>query len=107
MSEIKRIHDQLRRAFEGTAWHGPSLKEILADISSDKAAANPIPGLHSIWEIVLHITAWDGIVKRRLGGEIVEPSDQEDWPAIQDRSDQARVSRVLCKWPLPCDTLLS
>lgn len=89
MSEIKRIHDQLRRAFEGTAWHGPSLKEILADISSDKAAANPIPGLHSIWEIVLHITAWDGIVKRRLGGEIVEPSDQEDWPAIQDRSDQA------------------
>ena len=32
MSETKRILDQLKRAYEGEAWHGPSLRDILADV---------------------------------------------------------------------------
>ena len=53
MSEIKRINDQLKRAFEGTAWHGPSVSEVLAGVTAEQAAAHPIAGAHSIWEIVL------------------------------------------------------
>jgi len=53
MRESERIADQLKRAFEGKSWHGPSLLEILKDVTAGQAAARPIPGAHSIWEIVL------------------------------------------------------
>ena len=32
MSECERIHDQPGRAFEGSAWHGPALREVLDGI---------------------------------------------------------------------------
>jgi len=68
MEETKRIADQLQRAFEGEAWHGPSLRELLAEVSAEKAASRPLALAHNIWEIVLHVAAWHGGVKRRLDG---------------------------------------
>jgi uncharacterized damage-inducible protein DinB len=44
---------------------------------------------HSIWEIVLHIAVWEEVVRRRLAGEIVELSDAEDWPSVNDTSAPA------------------
>jgi hypothetical protein len=41
MTEIARIQDQLRRAFDGDAWHGPSLKAILTGVTAEKAATKP------------------------------------------------------------------
>jgi uncharacterized damage-inducible protein DinB len=80
MSEVERIADQLQRAFEGNAWHGPSVREVLKGVNAEQAARYPVPGGHSIWEIVLHIAVWESIVCRRLAGEvIVEISDEEDW----------------------------
>lgn len=69
MSEARRIKDQLRRAFEGEAWHGPSLMELLADVTAERAAAKPIAAAHSIWELVLHITFWEEVSRRRLEGD--------------------------------------
>ncbi|HTS08685.1 MAG TPA: DinB family protein, partial [Candidatus Eisenbacteria bacterium] len=68
-TEATRIADQLRRAFDGSAWHGPALLEILADVDAAAAAARPIANVHSIWELVLHIAAWDGAGLRRLAGK--------------------------------------
>ena len=59
MTETFRLADQIRRAFEGNAWHGDSLLEILADVSAKTAATHPIKNAHSIWELLLHIAAWD------------------------------------------------
>jgi uncharacterized damage-inducible protein DinB len=79
--ETCRIADQLRRAFKGPAWHGPSLKAILLDVSEDRAALQPPNGAHSIWEIVLHITAWMRIARERLAATAPHHvSDEEDWP---------------------------
>lgn len=89
MSETKRIGDQLRRAYEGQAWHGPSVKELLSDVTAEQAAARPIAGSHSIWEIVLHISAWEEGVARRLSGERAELSTEEDWPTVSDTSEAA------------------
>jgi uncharacterized damage-inducible protein DinB len=90
MSEIQRIEDQLRRAFEGNAWHGPAVRELLADVSAARAGARPLSTAHSIWEIVLHIAAWEGVVRRRLQGEAVAdlPSEQ-DWPPVRDSGEAA------------------
>lgn len=85
--EADNIADQLERFFEGDAWHGPSISEILADVSAEKAAARPVAGAHSIWEIVRHMTAWQRTVRGRLQGRPVAPlPDEEDWPVPDDTS---------------------
>ncbi len=88
-SEAARIADQLRRAFEGEAWHGDSVLEILKGVSAERAAARPIKNGHTIWELVLHIAAWDGAVRRRMGGVAVTLSDAENFPPVRDTSEAA------------------
>jgi uncharacterized damage-inducible protein DinB len=88
MSEAARIADQLRRAFEGGAWHGDSLFEILEGVTAAQAA-RPVARAHSIWELVLHIAAWDGAVRRRLGGSAVALSEAENFPPVADASEAA------------------
>jgi len=89
MTEIERIQDQLKRAFEGDAWHGPSVLQLLKDVSGSQAAAHPIRGAHSIWEIALHIAAWESAGRRRLQGDRAQLPDEEDWPTPADTSDEA------------------
>jgi uncharacterized damage-inducible protein DinB len=89
MSETARLADQIRRAFEGDAWHGDSIKELLAGVTADTAAARPIKNAHSIWELVLHIAAWDDAVFRRIGGAAVELTKQQDFPPVTDTSPPA------------------
>lgn len=90
ISEIKRIKGQLRRAFEGEAWHGPSLRELLDGVTAETAAAKPLPDAHSIWELVLHIAGWENVVRRRLAGEVLpDLPDEENFPSIQEPSEDA------------------
>jgi uncharacterized damage-inducible protein DinB len=89
MKETDRIKDQLERAFSGNAWHGPSVLEILENVTASQAAARPIAGAHSIWELVLHIGAWENACRRRLEGDRAELTDEEDWVATNDTSDEA------------------
>jgi uncharacterized damage-inducible protein DinB len=89
MREVERITDQLRRSQEGAAWHGPSLAELLADVTSGEALARPLAGIHSIWEIVSHLAFWYDAARRRLTGALVLPSEQEQWPAVHDAGEAA------------------
>jgi uncharacterized damage-inducible protein DinB len=90
VSEAENIVDQLERAFEGDAWHGSSMSEILGDIPCEVAAARPASGAHSIWEIVIHTTVWQRTVRERLQGKpIAELPDHEDWPPVTDTSCDA------------------
>ncbi len=89
MSECTRLSDQIRRAFHGEAWHGDSLLEILSDVKAATAAARPIRSAHTIWELVLHIAAWDDAVIRRIGGSVVNLSDKENFPPVKDTSEGA------------------
>lgn len=88
-TEVERIKDQFRRAFEGEAWHGPSVLLLLQGITAQQAAAHPIPGAHSIWELTLHIAAWERACKRRLEGDPAQLTDEEDWRPINDTSEAA------------------
>lgn len=89
MSEVDRILDQFRRAFDGQAWHGPSLMSILEGVTAAHAAAHPIPGAHSIWELTQHIRAWESACLRRLSGDPAQLSDLEDWQPVNDTSEPA------------------
>ena len=88
-TETARIADQLRRACEGDAWHGPSLRELTQGLGATEAAARPLPGAHTIWEIVHHIAAWEDAVRRRLGEESVSLDGEADWPPVREVSEAA------------------
>jgi uncharacterized damage-inducible protein DinB len=63
--------------------------ELLADVDASKAAARPIAEGHSIWELVLHIAAWDKAVADRLLGGRGPVSTAENFPAVTDTSEAA------------------
>jgi uncharacterized damage-inducible protein DinB len=76
----------------GGAWHGPAIQEALAGISAQQAVARPIGQAHTIWEIVLHMTAWANEVARRLSNGVHQLSGEEDWPPVPG-ADQASWDR--------------
>ena len=90
-TECMRIADQLRRAFEGKAWHGPSLKELLADVGAEQAGAHPIANGHSIWELVSHIEVWTKAALESLDGTPMPKifGTPEDWPPPPESSAEA------------------
>jgi uncharacterized damage-inducible protein DinB len=88
-SEAARIADQLRRAFDGSAWHGPALLELLRDVDAATAASRPIPSAHSIWELVLHIAAWDNAGIRRLAGAKCQLKARANFPPVPAPTEAA------------------
>ena len=87
--EVERVLGELQRAFEGDAWHGPAVLELLRDVTAEQAAARPIAGAHSIWELALHIAAWESAGRRRLEGDRAELPDEENFPQVNDTSEVA------------------
>ena len=88
-SEASGIADQLRRAFNGSAWHGPALLELLADVDAATAAARPIADVHSIWELLLHIAVWDDAGMVRLTGKKWQPTGLANFPVVPAKPTEA------------------
>src|SRR5260370_15879849 len=90
VSVIAQIAEQLRRAFDGSAWHVPSMLELLEDVDAETAAAKPIPNVHSIWELVLHTAVWDRAVRRRIGGHTTQPKMGQNLPPAPKNNHPAQ-----------------
>jgi hypothetical protein len=79
--EIEDITQFLISAWDGHAWHGPSFSSLLEGVDSEKALAHPIPGRHSIWELVNHVAFWIEKVTESLEIEnMPDPEGLYDWP---------------------------
>lgn len=88
-TEASRLASTIAHAMNGSPWHGPSLGTLLDDVDAATAATRPPAGVHSIWELVLHLTAWCREVTRRVRtGQLHEPADG-DWPAVPAVPDAA------------------
>ena len=87
--ETSLLDEEITRATEGEAWHGPSIREALVGVESETAAARPIAGAHSIWEIVLHMTAWAIEVERRLREQSRRLLGDQDWPPVSSTTADA------------------
>ena len=94
MSEIDRIIAQHQNAFDGDPWHGDPLMTLLANVAAQVASARPIPGAHTIREIVRHLTFWYDGAARRLDGHVFEADETEQWPAGEENGpDEAAWQR--------------
>jgi hypothetical protein len=56
-SDLEALREDLRKVYDGDPWHGASITEVLKGVDADVAARRSIPNAHTIWEIVLHMTA--------------------------------------------------
>lgn len=99
MKETARIAGQIRRSVSGPAWSGPSLLEALGGVSAKQAAARPIAGWKSIWELVLHAIVWQDAVRAHLAGRWpkIELGGPRDWPPQPARPTEAAWKAALAK----------
>ena len=90
MTTLGLLRDDLARAFDGDAWHGDPLASLLAGLDAEAAAARPVPGAHSVWEIVLHVASWMETGAARVAARVARPvDDSADWPPVPDPADAA------------------
>jgi uncharacterized damage-inducible protein DinB len=68
MAELTRILNHYDGVLNGDPWHGDPIWKILGTIPARTAAARPLQGAHTIWELVNHMTFWEGVVTKRLAG---------------------------------------
>src|SRR5438128_926559 len=88
MSRATTLGKQIERAMTGPMWHGPALAQVLETVTSGQAAALPIPGAHSIWEIVQLVTTWAEIARERIHGQSTgDPTPERDWPPVTATGD--------------------
>ena len=80
---VRELSDRIVRTVRGPMWHGNAVLEQLAGVSAEDAAEHPIPGAHSIWELVAHVTSWAEIARQRMAGRAPgEATPDQDWPAL-------------------------
>jgi len=59
---------QLEQLYQGGSWQGESFVEKLKDVDEAMAFSAPLPGVHSIAEIVWHCIYWRTVAIKRLNG---------------------------------------
>lgn len=88
MSDVNRILSHYDGVLNGDPWHGDAIWVILKDISPQAAAARPLDGAHSIWEIVGHMTFWEGVVTKRLAGHRAGLVEELNFPSTPEPTEE-------------------
>jgi hypothetical protein len=86
--ETKNIAELLERVVTGDPWHGSNVEQLLRGVSAEDAAHRVVPGAHTMWEIVLHMTGWACEVRARLDGRPAQEPNEGDWPPVGPISEQ-------------------
>lgn len=77
----------MARVIQGDPWHAANVMDVLADVTAAEASSRPVPGVHSIWELVLHLTGWAGEVTARVNGRAAGTPATGDWPKVGAATD--------------------
>jgi len=91
-SEIDLLLRNLDDAYDGKAWHGPTLRGSIRRVPVPQAAWRPYAQRHNIAEIVLHAAYWKYAARRRLRGDKRGsfPLKGSDWFVVPAKlTDQA------------------
>lgn len=72
----------MARVIQGDPWHAANVMHVLADVSAAEAKSRPVHGVHTIWELVLHLTGWATEVTARVNGRAAGTPAIGDWPKV-------------------------
>jgi protein-S-isoprenylcysteine O-methyltransferase Ste14 len=87
MTTGERLAAELRRAWSGEPWHGPSAARVLSRLTAQQAAHRRARGSHTAWELVLHLTHWAAVPLRRFDDPAYAPNDDQDFPSPPATTD--------------------
>ena len=82
----------LEEAFQGPAWHGPSLAAALRGVTPEEAMWRVAPGRNTIWELLLHAAYTKHTVRGRLLAQaerFPRALRRAWWPAPPEAADEA------------------
>jgi len=88
MSAIDRILVRYDEVLRGSAWHGDPMWQVLSGISAETAAARPLPGVHTIWEIAMHMIFWEDVAAERLAGRRAGLVEERNFPPMPQPTDE-------------------
>ncbi len=86
--ENTNIAELVERVVTGDPWHGSNVKQLLRGVSAEDAARRVVPGAHTMWELVLHMTGWAREVRARLDGRAAQEPSEGDWPVMGPVSEE-------------------
>lgn len=89
MSTGTRLATELRRAWNGDPWHGPSVRATLDHFSAAQAAHRRARGSHTAWELVRHLSAWVVFARRRFDDPSATPTPAENFPSVDVEGEAA------------------
>lgn len=82
--ETRRLVRLIRRAFEGPAWYGPAIQEVLEDFDPEDADLR-VGGSQSPLELLLHMVQWRQYAIRLLKGDHALVSREEmTYPRVEN-----------------------
>ena len=80
MLQTQRIAEAYRAATVKGAWYGPSLGELIAQIPAGLATTAPVPGSHSIAELLQHLLLWNERIRNTSESSPLPPwVPEKDW----------------------------
>ncbi len=86
--------DQFRRTFDGEAWHGPALMEVLSSIPAEHAEKR-LGNSHSMGELMGHVLAWREFAIEKLEGDAeYKVSEEENFPVVTAENWPAVLARL-------------
>ena len=75
--------EQIANAYRATtlqgAWYGPTVAELIARVSPELATKPPIPGAHSVAELLQHLLLWNERIRNTS-----EASPMPKWDAEKE-----------------------
>ena len=79
---IDYIIQQLLEVKNGKLWMGDNFERKINSITEQEAFTKPSPTMHSVAELIAHLTAWsnDTILKIRNGSGELMDSNEQNWP---------------------------
>ncbi len=87
MNELQQILERYDQTLSGDAWYGDPVWKILDGIDAHCAAAQPIPGAHTIWQLVMHMAFWEDVATRRFSGPVT-PDEAGNFPPTPELSEE-------------------
>lgn len=84
----ERLADELRRAWNGHPWHGPSVHDVLSRLTARQAAERRVRGSHTAWELVRHLTLWVDVPHRRLDDPAHAATEEANFAAPEAFTDE-------------------
>ncbi len=93
-NEVRRISKMMHDVFDGAAWHGPSIMEVLNKISPEQAF-KVNEHIRPVCELVRHMISWKIFATERLKGHHdFEITKKENWD-IHNRDNPLLWNEIL------------